>query len=318
MSRYMTRRLLRGLLTMLVSVTLTFLILRLMPGDPAEILVNPHMTAEVRQQILVDFGLDKPLWQQYLIYISNLVRGNMGISFKSLLPVSQVIAPRIGWTLLLMGVSFVVTLLLGIPLGVIAAVRRDSALDRLITGISIIGNAIFVPWLAITLLYSLGYLIPLFPIGGAVDIGVTGWARVKSIAAHLVLPVVSLTVINLARYVLFLRTSMVEVLSEDFVRTARAKGLVGFIIVYKHALRNAFLPTLTMMGLQLGYMVGGAVLTETVFAFPGVGRLIYEAVNQHDYPVLQGTFIVLALAVIIANMLTDLLYGLLDPRVRFD
>jgi len=317
-SRYMIRRLLRGALTMLVSVTLTFVILRLMPGDPAEVLVDPRMTAEVRAQLLADFGLDKPLWQQYVIYMANLLRGNMGISFKTLLPVTQVISTRIWWTILLMGISFLVTLIVGIPLGVIAAVRRDSAADRVITGISIFGNAVFVPWLAISLLYIFGYLIPVFPIGGAVEIGVTGWERVKSIAFHLVLPVSSLLIINLARYVLFLRTCMVEVMHEDYIRTARAKGVNSRAIIYKHALRNAFLPTLTMMGLQLGYMVGGAVLTETVYAYPGVGRLIYESVKHHDYPVLQGTFIVLALAVIVANILTDLLYSLLDPRVRFD
>ncbi|MEW5865851.1 MAG: ABC transporter permease [Bacillota bacterium] len=318
MSRYMIRRLLRGALTMLVSVTLTFVILRLMPGDPAEVLVDPRMTAEVRAQLLADFGLDKPLWQQYVIYMANLLRGNMGISFKTLLPVTQVISTRIWWTILLMGISFLVTLIVGIPLGVIAAIRRDSAADRVITGISIFGNAVFVPWLAISLLYIFGYLIPVFPIGGAVEIGVTGWERVKSIAFHLVLPVSSLLIINLARYVLFLRTCMVEVMHEDYIRTARAKGVNSRAIIYKHALRNAFLPTLTMMGLQLGYMVGGAVLTETVYAYPGVGRLIYESVKHHDYPVLQGTFIVLALAVIVANILTDLLYSLLDPRVRFD
>lgn len=254
MSRYMIHRFLRGALTMLVSLTLTFAILRLMPGDPAEVLVDPRMTAEVRAQLLADFGLDKPLWQQYLIYMANLFKGNMGISFKTLLPVTQVISTRIWWTILLMGVSFLVTLIVGIPLGVVAATRRDSVTDRVITGISIFGNAVFVPWLAISLLYILGYLIPVFPIGGAVEIGATGWERVRSVAFHLVLPVSSLLIINLARYVLFLRTSMVEVMHEDYIRTARAKGVRNWIVIYKHALRNAFLPTLTMMGLQLVYM----------------------------------------------------------------
>lgn len=318
MSRYLVHRLLRGLLTVLVSITITFLILRLMPGNPADILVDPRMTPEVRSQILADFGLDRPLYQQYVVYIGNLAQGNLGVSFRSARPVLQVIRGRISWTLLLMGTTFVVTLLLGVPLGVLAAVKRNTMPDRLITGLSIIGNAVFVPWLAISLLYFLGYIIPIFPIGGAVALNVTGWARLQSIGMHLVLPVASLTLINLARYVLFLRSSMVEVLAEDFVRTARAKGVQQSRVVYKHALRNAFLPTLTMMGLQLGYMVGGAILTETVFAYPGLGRLIYESVQQHDYPVLQGTFIVLAATVIAANILTDAAYSVLDPRVRFD
>lgn len=318
MSRYLAGRIARGLLTLLISVTLTFLILRLMPGDPADIMADPHMTQEVRQSILRDFGLDKPLGVQYVIYLKQLAMGNLGTSFRSLQPTSKIIIERLPWTLMLTGSAFFVTILLGIPLGVAAAVRRGRPVDRVINAFAIFGNSVFIPWLAITMLYFFGYKWNLFPIGGAKEIGVGGWEMVRSVAYHLILPVGTLVCTQLAQYVLFLRTSMIDVLHEDFIRTARAKGLAEKIVIYKHALKNAFLPTITMMGLQLGYLVGGAVLTETVYAYPGLGRLIYESVLQLDFPVLQGAFIILATTVIAANILTDLAYGFLDPRIRYD
>ena len=317
MSQYLVKRLLRGLLTLFISITLTFLILRLLPGNPADVMADPHMTEELRQSILRDFGLDKPIHIQYLIYLRQLAVGNFGTSFRSLQPVTKIIMERLPWTLLLTGSSFFITILLGIPLGVLAARRQGQPVDRVINALSIMGTAVFIPWLALAMLYFLGYKWNLFPIGGAKDIGAEGLDLVRSVVLHLILPVTTLVVIQLAQYVLFMRTSMVDVLWEDYVRTARAKGLTEQKTVYTHALKNAVLPTITMMGLQLGYLVGGAVLTETVFAYPGLGRLIYESVTQLDYPVLQGAFILLAVTVIVANILTDLVYSVLDPRIRF-
>lgn len=316
MSQYLIKRLLRGVLTLLVSVTVTFLILRLMPGNPADVMADPHMTEELRQSILRDFGLDKPLHIQYVIYLKQLLQGNLGTSFRSLLPVTEIIMSRLPWTLLLTGLSFVFSVLLGIPLGVVAATHQGRLLDRIINALSIIGTSVFIPWLALALLYFLGYRWRLFPIGGIKDIGVEGRELVISVIRHLALPLATLVVINLAQYVLFMRTSMVDTLQEDFVRTARSKGLSEQLTIYRHALKHAVLPTITMMGLQLGYLVGGAVLTETVYAYPGLGRLIYEAVTQLDYPVLQGAFILLAVTVIVANIITDVVYSMLDPRIR--
>jgi peptide/nickel transport system permease protein len=318
MSRYLVRRILRGVLTLWISVTVTFLILRLMPGDPADIMADPHMTQQVRDSILRDFGLDQPLGVQYVIYLKQLLTGNMGTSFRSLEPVSQLIMERLPWTLLLTGTAFALTVLLGIPLGVLAATHQGKFLDRAINAVSIVGNSLFIPWLGITMLYILGYRWNLFPIGGAKEIGAEGPALTWSVLQHLILPALTLVIGQLAQYVLFMRTSMVEVLHEDYVRTARAKGLKPRTVLLLHALKNAILPTITMMGLQLGVLVGGAVLTETVYAYPGVGRLIYESVTQLDYPVLQGAFIVLAAAVILANTLTDLCYGFLDPRIQYE
>ena len=316
MTTYLAKRLMRGALTLFVSVTVTFLILRLMPGNPADVMADPHMTEELRQSILRDFGLDKPLHIQYVIYLKQLLQGNLGTSFRSLLPVSEIIMSRLPWTLLLTGMAFVFTVLLGIPLGVLAATHQGGFLDRIINALSIVGTSVFIPWFALALLYFLGYRWRLFPIGGIKDIGAEGGELVLSVIRHLALPLVTLVVINLAQYVLFMRTSMVDTLQEDFVRTARAKGLSERLTIRRHALKNAVLPTITLMGLQLGYLVGGAVLTETVYAYPGLGRLIYEAVTQLDYPVLQGSFILLAVTVIVANIFTDLAYSLLDPRIR--
>lgn len=318
MTNYLLRRLFRGIITVLVSITITFLVLRVMPGDPALLLGDTRMTEELRQQINAQYGLDKPLIVQYARYLWDLLRGDLGTSFRQLRPVGQILASRMGWTLLLTGTSFLATMLIGVPMGVAAAARRGSWLDRVINAFAVTGHAVFVPWMAITLLYYFGYQLDLFPIGGAQAIGVTGAARFWSVLHHVTLPALSLTLVNLATYVLFMRSSMIEVLNEDYIRTSHAKGVRPRIVVYKHALRNAMLPTLTMMGLQLGHMMGGAVLTETVFAYPGVGRLIYDSVRELDYPVLQGAFIVLAVTVVLANILIDIAYGLFDPRIRFD
>jgi peptide/nickel transport system permease protein len=316
MLQYLIKRLLRGLATLLISVTLTFLILRLMPGNPADVVADPHMTEEVRQAILRDFGLNMPLHIQYFVYLRQLLAGNFGISFRSLQPVTKILLERMPWTLLLTGSSFLITIIVGIPLGIIAALRQGRMVDRLINAVAIMGTSVFIPWLALAMLYFLGYKWSLFPIGGAKDIGAEGLELTASVVRHMALPVVTLVIVQLGQYVLFVRTSMVDTLQEDYVRTARSKGLKENRIIYTHALKNAVLPTITMMGLQLGYLVGGAVLTETVYAYPGLGRLIYESVTQLDYPVLQGAFILLAVTVIVANILTDLAYSILDPRIR--
>ncbi len=241
MSRYLVRRILRGLITLWISVTVTFLILRLMPGDVADVMADPRMNQEIRNSILRDFGLDQPLGVQYLIYLKQLLSGNLGTSFRSLLPVSQILLERLPWTLLLTGTAFTVTVLLGIPLGVLAAMQQGKPVDRAINAVSIIGNSLFIPWLAITMLYFMGFRWNLFPIGGAKDIGAEGHELALSVVKHLALPAATLVIGQLAQYVLFMRTSMVETLHEDYIRTARAKGLRQRAVVMMHALKNAVL-----------------------------------------------------------------------------
>ena len=314
--RFVSLRLLRGLLTLWFAVTLTFFLVRFLPGDPVLAVASTTMTEEQRAQTLADFGLDQPLLVQYVTYLGQLIQGNLGISFRQSAPVLDILLERLPWTLLLTGSSLVLTLIIGLPLAVTAARRRGSHTDRAVQVGGVVGQSLFVPTVGIFLLYVFGLWLGWLPIGGAIDNDVYGLEAYWSILTHLALPCLSLVLLQLGPYVLFLRTSLIEALGEDYTNVARSKGVSERSVVWKHALRNALLPTVTLIGLQLGFLVGGAVLTETIFAYPGIGRAIYESVGQLDFPVMQGAFVLLAATVVVANLLTDLTYGFLDPRVR--
>ncbi|WP_353115484.1 ABC transporter permease [Microbacterium sp.] len=318
MSRFsfILRRLARGVLTIWFAVTVTFLLLRLLPGDPATALASPNMTAEIRATILTQYGLDQPLIVQYGLFMWQLVQGNLGISFTQSVPVVDVLMQRLPWTLLLTLTALALTVLIGIPLGVAAAARKGTFVDRAVQVVGVTGQSLFVPSVAVFLLFAFGLMLGWFPIGGAYDNGAYGMEWYASVARHLVLPAVSLMLVQVGSYVLTMRSTLIDALGEDYVTLARANGLPYRRILWRHALRNALLPTTTLIGLQLGFLVGGAVLTETVFAYPGIGRGIYDAVTQLDFPVLQGAFLMLAVTVVVANTITDIVYGYLDPRVK--
>lgn len=313
---FILRRLGRGVFTIWFAVTVTFLLLRLLPGDPALAVASTNMTEEARAALLVQYGLDKPLFVQYVLYLGELLRGNLGVSFTQSVPVLDVLLHRLPWTLLLTATALGLTVLVGIPLGVLAASAKGRAWDRVVQVVGVTGQSLFVPSVGIVLLFVFGLTLGWLPIGGAYDQGVYGVEWYGSVLSHLVLPAVSLTLVQLGPYVLTMRATLIDALGEDYVTLARANGLTSRRILWKHALRNALLPATTLIGLQLGFLVGGAVLTETVFAYPGIGRGIYEAVVQLDFPVLQGAFLLLAATVVAANMLTDIAYGFLDPRVK--
>jgi ABC-type dipeptide/oligopeptide/nickel transport system permease component len=313
---YTAKKVLRAVLTIWIAVTVTFFLLRLLPADPTLLVIEGDMTPEMQESLRIRFGLDQPLHVQYGRYLLQLVQGDLGVSFRQLAPVTDIILGRLPWTLLLAGTAFLVTVVVGIPLGVRAAVSRGKLVDKSVQLLGTTSNAIFVPSLAILLLVALAANLALFPIGGAIDPQTRGLAAYGSLFHHLALPLFSLVLVQIGPYALTLRTNMLEVLGEDYVKSARSRGLSQRRIVWRHALRNAILPALTLMGLQLGTLVGGAVLTETIFAYPGVGRLIYESVQQLDYPVLQGAFVMLALTVVVANLATDLIAMLLNPRIR--
>ena len=313
---FVLRRLGRGVLTVFFAVTVTFLLLRLLPGDPALAVASTNMTDETRAALLTQYGLDKPLPTQYVLYLGELLQGNLGTSFTQSVPVVDVLADRIPWTLLLTASALLLTVVLGIPLWVAAAAHQGGVVDRLVQVVGVTGQSLFVPSLGIMLLYVFGLQLGWLPIGGAYSQNVYGLQWYGSVFTHLVLPAVSLTLIQLGSYALTMRATVVQALDEDYVVLARANGLSRRRILWKHALRNALLPATTLIGLQLGFLVGGAVLTETVFAYPGVGRGIYEAVTQLDFPVLQGAFLLLAATVGAANTVTDIAYGFLDPRVK--
>lgn len=313
---FVLRRFGRGILTIWFAVTVTFLLLRLLPGDPALAVASPNMTDEAREALLTQYGLNQPLIVQYGLYLWQLVQGNLGVSFTQSIPVLDVLMQRLPWTLLLTGTALVFTVLVGVPLGVLAAARRGTGWDRLVQIVGVTGQSLFVPSVGVLLLFTFGLTLGWFPIGGAYTNGTYGGEWYLSVIQHLVLPATSLVLIQLGSYVLTMRSTLIDALGEDYTTLAHANGMPPRRVLWKHALRNALLPTTTLIGLQLGFLVGGAVLTETVFAYPGIGRGIFEAVTQLDFPVLQGAFLMLALTVVVINMITDLVYGLLDPRVK--
>jgi peptide/nickel transport system permease protein len=310
------RRVLRGIVTIWFAVTVTFLLLRLLPGNPALAVASPQMPPALRESLLHEYGLTQPLAVQYVKYLGQLLHGNLGVSFAQQENVSTVLASELPWTLLLMGSSMLLTLVIGIPLGVTAARRQGGLVDRGIQVISVASGSLFVPSAGILLLFVFGVWLHWLPIGGAYSTGVYGIAWYGSVAEHLLLPAFSLVLVQIGGYVFTLRSTLIGALREDYADLARSKGARERAVVWKHAVRNALLPVTTLAGLQLGFLVGGAVLTETIYAYPGIARGIYTAVTQEDYPVLQGAFLLLAVSVVAANFLTDMAYGLLDPRVR--
>ncbi|WP_141690379.1 MULTISPECIES: ABC transporter permease [unclassified Ensifer] len=313
------QRLMKAVFVVLGVVVLNFLLIHLAPGDPAAVLAGEAGAGDEKflAQLRAQFGLDQPLYWQLWAYLKGVLTGDLGFSYRNHLPVAQLILERLPATLLLTVCAFIFSLVLGIVLGVIAAYRRGSAVDTLIMTGALIFYATPLFWVALmaVLVFSinLGWLPP-FDME-SIGANYTGWARVVDIAHHLVLPTVTLGLFFTAVYTRLTRASMLEVMNLDFVKTARAKGVPKAKIIRRHVLRNAILPVFTFASIQAGQLVGGAVLTETVFAWPGIGRLMFDALLQRDYPVLLGVFLVTAAVVVIVNLVSDLLYRLVDPRI---
>jgi peptide/nickel transport system permease protein len=332
-SDYLIRKLFFALTTLVVVIVFNFLLFRILPGDPIKLIIHsPRMTRESQEKIRSQFELDKPVWldigrmkegdvvgvldTQFTAYIHQLLHGNLGISFVSRRDVGEVLAERVWRTVVLVATGEVVTIVLGMALGLVAAWRRGTRLDT-----SILLWGLFT-WALPTFFFGIILMIlarGLLPVGGMVtpglkpEDGLTYWA---DMGKHLILPTVTMAVVWTSGYLMIMRSSVMEVLSEDYILTAKSKGLSSFQILRDHALKNAMLPMVTMMAISLGTVVGGAIQVETVFSWPGLGRLMYDAVQKRDYPVLQGAFLLLAVSVIMANLLADLLYSVLDPRVK--
>lgn len=317
MLRFLLRRAGRGVLTILVSVTLVFFIVRAMPSDPVSLMISPQMTPETQQALTQAYGLDKPIGVQYVLYMRELLRGNLGTSFARRVPVTEYLAERLPWTLLLLLAVMLIVILVGISVGLFAAAHKGKLADRLINIVVTMGISIFIPFMAFLLLYIFSFKLKISPTGGAYTPpkGV-GMAYYLDVARHLILPAVALSITNLANAVLYTRNSMIDVLREDYIRTAYSKGNSNGRVLRVHALKNALIPTVTIIGMQIGLMVGGATVTETVFSWPGIGRLVYDSVNALDYPVLQGAFLLMAVAVVVMSFITDLVVAWLDPRIK--
>jgi len=315
------RRLLVAAGLMVAVLAVNFALIHAAPGDPATVIAGEMGGGDqaVIDSIKKAYGLDKPLPEQFITYLSKSVRGDLGVSYTYNRPVSSLIADRIGPTILLVLTSLLVAIAVGTLLGVFASLKPKSFASAAVTIVSLVGLAMPVFWTGILLVILFGKVWPVMPIAGMYDVrnyGATGWAAAMDALHHLVLPALTLTLVYLAQYSRLARASMLEVLSSDYVRTARAKGLNEAVVVFKHALRNALMPIVTIAGLQFGNLISGAVLVETVFSWPGLGTLALDAILGRDYPTLLGVLTFSSLFVISANLLTDLSYRWIDPRLR--
>jgi peptide/nickel transport system permease protein len=301
---------------MLVGVSMIlFAIMRIAPGGPEAVLIGGEFSAEAAAQIRARLGLDRPLVVQYVTWAGAALRGDLGRSFKSGDPVATLIADRLGPTLQLTGGALLLALVVALPLGVLAAVRRGSAWDTLGSAVSLFGVSFPSFWLGIMLILLFSEALPWLPPSGLAEYGRE--AEPLSRLRHAILPTLTLGLIQMAAVMRFTRSSLLEALRQDYVRTARAKGLADSRVIWRHALRNALIPVVTVVGLSLPTLVGGAVLTETVFAWPGIGRLAVGAVFERDYPVIMGVNLVVAGVVIAGNMLVDVIYTVIDPRISY-
>ena len=318
--RYILRRILQAIPVVVGVVILNFTLLHLAPGDPAMVFVGEAggATEEILKEVRKQFGLDKSLMEQLFIYGRKVLMGDLGFSYFQGKPVLELILEKIPATILLILTAIFLAVTLGVLTGVIVAQRPTSLGSSFITVLSLFGFAMPVFWLGIMLILAFSLYIPLFPGHGMITVGLTGgvWILAQDVLHHLVLPAFTLAIIYIAQYSRLSRASMLEVIGSDYVRTARAKGLSERMVIYKHALRNAILPIITVFGIQLGHLLAGAILVETVFTWPGMGRLMFDGILRRDYPLIMGILIFSSVLVIVANLITDLLYGVLDPRIR--
>ena len=315
-SVYIAKRVALAAGTVFVALTLNFILFRAAPGDAVSNLSRvPHASPALKEALRHEFGLDKSKWQQYWLYLEQLFHGNLGISFADQQPVSHDLAVALGNTIPMVLLGTVIAIFLGVLTGTLAAWRRGGVTDQVNTNVAIAFYSFPTQWLGLMLLILFAGVLPTSGMSDEFLINPTWWEHTVDVLKHMILPSATLALTLYGEYTLIARSAMLETLSEDYVLTARAKGLSNATVVRRHAFRNALLPTTTLIALSLGYVVGGAILIETVFSWPGIGRAVYQAVLQRDYPMLQGAFLVLTLSVVVFNLLADLLYFRLDPRV---
>lgn len=319
MTRYIARRLL-GLIPLLLGITiLGYALVNLAPGDPVLMLINPELGTVSQEEILAlkqSLGLDQPLPVRYVRWLGEALQGNLGYSIANGRPVLERVGERLVGTLQLMFAALGLAVVFGIPLGVLVALKPGSWFDRLTAGASFVVASVPTFFIGLGLIYLLSLKIDLFPTGGMDTIG-----RPFSLAdrlRHLALPAIVLSLSHLAELLRYTRTSQIEALRQDYIRTAHSKGLNKRQVIFVHALRNSLLPVITVIGLAIPQLLGGTVITETIFQWPGLGSLSIEAVRQRDYPVLMGVTLVLACAVLLVNLVTDLVYAVVDPRIRYE
>jgi peptide/nickel transport system permease protein len=313
---YVLKRVGFAIVTVFVAVTINFVLFRLAPGSAVSNLSRvPHATQQLRHALEVQFGLDKSKGEQYLIYLRQLAHGNLGVSYENEQPVSTNLRVALINTLPMVTLGTIFSILIGTLTGVIAAWRRGTPTETLTVTSALGFYAMPTQWLGLMLIIVFAGVLPTGGMTNEFLLNPGFWQHLRDLGSHILLPSLTLGLVLYGEYTLIVRSAMLETLGEDYILTARAKGLKPWTIVRKHALRNAMLPITTLIALSFGYIVAGAILIETVFSWPGIGRAVYEAVLERDYPMLQGAFLLLTVAVVLCNLIADLLYFKLDPRI---
>jgi len=321
--KYILKRSIEIVVTFFIILTLLFLLFRLAPGDPVARMIDPNMTAEDVELLMSQLGLNKPLWMQYIIYLKNFVHGQFGYSFHYGQPVAQIIWNRLSNTIILFTSAIILSAFAGILLGKIASWHKGKATDSLLTIAALVTHTMFLPWLGLLLIWIFAFKVGWFPISGMIseDVWLDPYAGIPAklldVVHHMILPLCTLFLIHFGSYLLIMRSSMLEIIKEDYILTARAKGLEEKVIRNHHVAPNAALPVVTSVGLSLAFSINGGALTETVFSWPGIGRELVFSVSSLDYPLAQASFLLIAAAVLVSNLVVDILYAYLDPRIRY-
>ncbi|AIQ75844.1 MULTISPECIES: ABC transporter permease [Paenibacillus] len=316
MINYIIRRLLISVPVLFGVTLINYFIIQMAPGSPADMYISPQLSAENIANLKDQMGLNDPVWLQYFKWLGQLFQGNLGYSLKTNEPVIQLIGERILPTLLLTGSALIIGLLIALPLGIISAIKRNTIVDYCSTGFSFLGFSIPTFFLGLVAIFIFALQLNLLPSGGMKTLGNSGGAW--DIINHLILPACILSIGTASTVTRYVRSSMIEILGQDYMRTARAKGLKEFFVIGKHALRNGLIPILTLVGLSVGELLGGAAVTEQVFQWPGLGQLTIQSILSRDYPVIMGISILAAIVMLAANLITDILYSVVDPRIKYN
>ena len=319
MVQYYTHKVLQYAIVLFVAITLNFLLPRIMPGDPIKYMVGEdyvYMTVEERDALREEHGLNDPWIQQYGRYMGDLLKGDLGYSYQNGRDVKDMIGEKLPWTLLLSGINLILVTIVGVVLGTIAAWKHGSKTDLFLNNIMAFFKSMPSFWIGMILIAIFGVALGWFPVFGAESAyaRLKGWEKIVDIAHHLVLPEITLLILSVTSIFVTMRFSMINVLGEDYIVMARMKGLTETAIKYRHGMRNALIPVITVVMMNMGYILGGATVIETVFAYPGMGRLLYDSVIGRDYPLIQGCFLISTLCVVAANMIADFLYPLINPK----
>lgn len=315
MWKYMIKRMIIAI-PVLIGITIIDYGIMCLAGSPLEMLQGPRVSESALEAKRIALGLDKPFYIQYLVWLGQLLRGNMGYSLKSYQPVSAMIGSHLGPTLLLMGVSLAVSLLIAVPAGIYSAVHQYSKGDYTVVAFSFLGSSIPGFFLSLLLIYVFTVRLRILPSGGMSTLGSA--RRAWDVARHMVMPVIVLAASMAGSNIRYIRSAVLEILQQDYLRTAKAKGIGRFRVLYKHALRNALVPIVTVLGMEIPLLFGGAIIIEQIFSWPGLGLMTMSAISNRDYPVIMGVCLLSAVVVLAGNLITDILYALVDPTIRLE